>query len=107
MFFIDLDNFKNINDSLGHDKGDQVLIEVAERLSATIRSEDTLCRLGGDEFILLSESVDDVNAVYNLASRDPRCAQAAGVFTSAPAPSTSMPALVFPSFPTMAAPPRN
>ena len=69
VFFIDLDNFKNINDSLGHDKGDQVLIEVAERLSSTIRSEDTLCRLGGDEFILLSESVDDVNAVYNLASR--------------------------------------
>lgn len=69
VFFIDLDNFKNINDSLGHDKGDQVLVEVAERLSATIRSEDTLCRLGGDEFILLSESVDDDNAVYNLGSR--------------------------------------
>jgi diguanylate cyclase (GGDEF)-like protein/PAS domain S-box-containing protein len=69
VFFIDLDNFKNINDSLGHDKGDQVLIEVAERLSSTIRSEDTLCRLGGDEFILLSESVDDDNAVYNLANR--------------------------------------
>ncbi|MBM9613437.1 EAL domain-containing protein [Desulfobulbus rhabdoformis] len=69
VFFIDLDNFKNINDSMGHDKGDQVLIEVAERLSATIRSEDTLSRLGGDEFILLSESVDDENAVYNLATR--------------------------------------
>lgn len=69
VFFIDLDNFKNINDSLGHDKGDQVLVEVAERLTATIRSEDTLCRLGGDEFILLSESVDDDNAVYNLGNR--------------------------------------
>ena len=69
VFFIDLDNFKNINDSMGHDKGDQVLIEVAERLSATIRSEDTLSRLGGDEFILLSESIDNENAVYNLASR--------------------------------------
>ncbi len=69
VFFIDLDNFKNINDSLGHNIGDQVLIEVAERLSATIRSEDTLSRLGGDEFILLSESIDNENAVYNLASR--------------------------------------
>ncbi|MDD2462703.1 MAG: EAL domain-containing protein [Desulfobulbus sp.] len=69
IFFIDLDNFKNINDSMGHDKGDQVLIEVADRLSATIRSEDTLSRLGGDEFILLSESIDNENAVYNLASR--------------------------------------
>ncbi|MGE4560877.1 MAG: putative bifunctional diguanylate cyclase/phosphodiesterase, partial [Desulfobulbus sp.] len=69
VFFIDLDNFKNINDSMGHDKGDQVLIEVAERLSATIRSEDTLSRLGGDEFILLSESITNENAVYNLANR--------------------------------------
>ena len=69
IFFIDLDNFKNINDSLGHDKGDQVLIEVAERLSATIRSEDTLSRLGGDEFILLSESIENENSVFTLASR--------------------------------------
>jgi len=69
IFFIDLDNFKNINDSMGHDKGDQVLIEVAERLSSTIRSEDTLSRLGGDEFILLSESIQNENAVYTLASR--------------------------------------
>jgi diguanylate cyclase (GGDEF)-like protein/PAS domain S-box-containing protein len=69
VFFIDLDNFKNINDSLGHDKGDQVLIEVAARLSKTIRSEDTLSRLGGDEFILLSESIDNENAVYTLATR--------------------------------------
>ncbi len=69
IFFIDLDNFKNINDSMGHDKGDQVLIEVAQRLSATIRSEDTLSRLGGDEFILLSESIENENAVYTLASR--------------------------------------
>ncbi|ADW18811.1 diguanylate cyclase/phosphodiesterase with PAS/PAC sensor(s) [Desulfobulbus propionicus DSM 2032] len=69
VFFIDLDNFKNINDTLGHDKGDQVLIEVADRLSGTIRSEDTLSRLGGDEFILLSESIDNEQAVYTLASR--------------------------------------
>jgi diguanylate cyclase (GGDEF)-like protein/PAS domain S-box-containing protein len=69
VFFIDLDNFKNINDSLGHDKGDQVLIEVAARLSKTIRSEDTLSRLGGDEFILLSESIENEQSIYNLATR--------------------------------------
>ena len=69
IFFIDLDNFKNINDSLGHDKGDKVLIEVANRLSQTIRSEDTLSRLGGDEFILLSENIENENAVYILANR--------------------------------------
>ncbi len=69
IFFIDLDNFKNINDSLGHDKGDQVLIEVAERLGNTIRTEDTLSRLGGDEFILLSENVENESAVYNLGNR--------------------------------------
>jgi len=69
VFFIDLDNFKNVNDSLGHDKGDQVLIEVANRLSQTIRSEDTLSRLGGDEFILLSESIENEHAVYTLANR--------------------------------------
>lgn len=69
VFFIDLDNFKNINDSLGHDKGDQVLVEVANRLMQTIRSEDTLCRLGGDEFILLSENIENEHAVYILANR--------------------------------------
>lgn len=69
IFFIDLDNFKNINDSLGHDKGDQVLIEVANRLMQTIRSEDTLCRLGGDEFILLSENIENDHSVYMLANR--------------------------------------
>ena len=69
VFFIDLDNFKNINDSLGHDKGDLVLITVAERLTKIIRSEDTLSRLGGDEFILLSEDIENESAIFNLASR--------------------------------------
>jgi diguanylate cyclase (GGDEF)-like protein/PAS domain S-box-containing protein len=69
VFFIDLDNFKNINDSLGHDQGDLVLIEIAERLLHTIRSEDTLSRLGGDEFILLSENIENTHAIFNLASR--------------------------------------
>ncbi len=67
LFFIDLDQFKQINDSLGHDIGDRVLKVVAERLKAKIRKNDTLARLGGDEFIIIIENYKDVTMLSQLA----------------------------------------
>jgi diguanylate cyclase (GGDEF)-like protein/PAS domain S-box-containing protein len=67
VLYIDLDNFKNVNDSLGHNAGDQLLIGVAQRLAQRTRREDTLGRLGGDEFILLLETLRDSEDAATVA----------------------------------------
>ncbi|OKH89110.1 diguanylate cyclase [Thalassospira sp. TSL5-1] len=67
--FIDIDNFKTINDTMGHGAGDQLLIVVSRRLKSLVSSTDTIARLGGDEFLLTTEDIKDQHAAADLASR--------------------------------------
>lgn len=89
VLFIDLDRFKNINDGLGHAMGDVFLIQVAHRLSALLREGDTIARLSGDEFIILLDTIRDVNDAIYVAERilndfkKPFVLDNAEVFTSA------------------------
>lgn len=69
VMFLDLDRFKNVNDSLGHNVGDVLLFEAAERLSACLRKGDTVSRLGGDEFTVLLNEIGDVKDATEVAEK--------------------------------------
>jgi diguanylate cyclase (GGDEF)-like protein len=69
VFFIDLDGFKNINDTLGHEAGDVLLRSIAEKISGLLRRTDTIARFGGDEFCILSVDINDGEDSEELAAR--------------------------------------
>ncbi|MDD2463926.1 MAG: EAL domain-containing protein [Desulfobulbus sp.] len=69
LFLIDLDNFKNVNDVFGHHLGDDLLLQVSQRFAPLLSGNDTLCRIGGDEFIFLMENIESESAIYLMANR--------------------------------------
>ncbi len=69
LLFLDLDGFKQINDTLGHDAGDDLLREVAERLEATLRDSDVVARMGGDEFVVLLPTIESEEQVASVAQK--------------------------------------
>ena len=69
MLFVDLDDFKHVNDTLGHWAGDALLVQVSNRLIDQLRMADTAARLGGDEFAVLIDHLDDDNVPIEIAQR--------------------------------------
>ncbi len=88
VLFIDLDHFKGINDTLGHDAGDELLIRVANKLREITRNTDLVARLGGDEFTILMDELEDSTDCVNLANKiidalgEPHILQGTTVFTT-------------------------
>ncbi|HHX24063.1 MAG TPA: diguanylate cyclase [Thermoanaerobacterales bacterium] len=69
VIFMDLDSFKNVNDTIGHEGGDRLIIEVSRRLSETFRKSDTVSRFGGDEFLIMVNNIDRIEDVYKIAEK--------------------------------------
>ncbi|OAI10108.1 diguanylate cyclase [Methylomonas lenta] len=73
LLFLDLDRFKDVNDTLGHEVGDQLLIEVANRLKSCVREVDTVARLGGDEFTIILGELEDLSSIDRVADALLQC----------------------------------
>ena len=73
VLFMDLDNFKMINDTMGHSAGDQILMQVAGRLMSVLRSSDLVARIGGDEFIILLDGMNDRGGIEMVANKIVEC----------------------------------
>jgi diguanylate cyclase (GGDEF)-like protein len=69
LLFVDLDDFKEVNDTYGHTVGDRLLHQVAERVTACLRGEDTACRYGGDEFLIMLPEIDDRTSLTVVAEK--------------------------------------
>ena len=69
LFFLDLDHLKAVNDNLGHDYGDLLLIDIAKRLRTCVREGDTVARMGGDEFLVLLEDIESIEMIETMAER--------------------------------------
>ena len=69
IFFLDLDKFKDVNDTYGHEHGDKLLVKVAKRLSSILREDDTLARLGGDEFVIIMNNLKEFHSASVLAQK--------------------------------------
>jgi diguanylate cyclase (GGDEF)-like protein len=69
VIFMDLDSFKNVNDTLGHEGGDELIIEVARKLSEALRKSDTVSRFGGDEFLIMVKNMANIDDVYKVADK--------------------------------------
>ncbi len=69
VLFLDIDRFKNLNDTLGHDTGDAILKVVSRRIKGSLREVDTVCRMGGDEFVIIIETIHSVNEVSRIAEK--------------------------------------
>lgn len=80
VMYIDLDGFKGVNDRLGHDMGDRLLVQFAQRLKGAVRESDTVCRQGGDEFVVLLPGLEDVEGACSVARK---------ILATASTPSTS------------------